>query len=506
MKALLLNLPSPPGKNIERDFAGGYGVVGSRSRRRSYGHDCHKSVVLPPLLEAYAAATIENAGYEVLIIDSQLRGWSLPRLREQVMDGHFDLIVARPSLPSFEEDIQVLEDLRTAGSLTVAWGAVASVYADEIVRRGVDFVICGELERSLLELSNAISEKSELEEVSGLVCSRDGRMIRTRVPPPIKDLDSMPSPAYHLLDVGSYYDFGKIEIRKGGRGKRFFTVQSSRGCPYGCDYCPYIVEFGTQWRALSPRRTVDEIDTLVNDYSVEAIWFRDPTWNFDPGRTIAICREIVERKLEVVWRAEMRADLVTTELAIAMKAAGCVNAQVGLETGKESLLASRGKKGSGLGMIEKGFAELSSASIPITANVMVGLPGDNWKAVRRTADVLDELRPYRVNVASIVPYPGTRMFEEMKARGWLTTDDRSRIASEYPAVSYEEFNADEIAFARKYLLDRDRPKEKFKRFFRSIRDLQFGQTYREMVWIVNERKVTKRIDEIEPEITTEVGT
>ncbi len=496
MKVLLINLPSPPGSNVERDFAGSYGVVGSRSRRSSFGHDKF-ALVLPPLLEAYAAGSLIQAGHEVAVLDAQIRGWGLDRISEFVEGGRFELLVARVSLPSLEHDMQALRKIRSCvpSIMQGLWGPVSSYYAEDLLRQGADFVITGELEASLPPLCNAIAEGEGTGDVSGLAYIREGKLVRTPPPEVTSDLDSLPHPAYELLDMTSYYDFGKIEMRRTGRGRRFFTVLSSRGCPFGCDYCPYVVEFGTRWRTHSPDRTVEEIETLVRRYSIEAIWFRDPTWNFDADRSIAICDGIVSKGLDVVWRAEMRADLVTPELASAMRQAGCVNAQVGLETGMDSLYAHRAKKGSDLARLRRGFEFLKACSIPVTANVMVGLPGDSWEGVRKTAEVLDELAPYRINVAFLIPYPGTRMFEEAKRNGWITTDDRWLIAGQSPVLSYREFGSDQIALARRYLLDRRRPKEKFKRLIRSLRDMDLQGAVAEASWIAAEPCVSKTIDE-----------
>jgi radical SAM superfamily enzyme YgiQ (UPF0313 family) len=176
-----------------------------------------------------------------------------------------------------------------------------------------------------------------------------------------------------------------------------------------------------------------------------------------------------------------------------MKKSGCVNAQVGLETGSDSLLSQRGKRGSTLEKMRTGFRSLRAASIPITANMMVGLPGDNWETIRETAGILDELQPHRINVAFVVPYPGTRLFEEARRKGWMRTEDRCRISGESPVLSYEDFSSEDILLARRYLLDRLRSKEKFRRLFRDLRDMQFEQAVDEIKWIARERGVSERV-------------
>jgi len=502
LKVLLLNLPSPPGKNIERDFAGGFGVLGSRSSRKEYGHDLDKSIALPPLMEGYAAAVTESKGFEVRVLDAQVRQIGMKSILEEVADGGYGLVVSRPCLPSFDEDIGLIRRMSRQNSETkmAVWGTTSYAYLDELVGKAVDYALLGELDQSLPGLCEVLEGRDSFGPGSGVVYRSNGEIVR--IPPgrPTDDLDSLPSPAYEKLDMDLYYDHGKIEMVKSKLGRKFFTVQSSRGCPYGCEYCPYVVEFGTKWRELTPGKTVDEIQYLVDKFSIEAIWFRDPTWNFNVERAMTICQEIISRDIGIVWRAEMRADLVTRELAVAMKEAGCVNAQLGLETGSERLLKQKGKKGAGLGRIREGFRALSMASVPITANVMVGLPGDSWTVVRETARVLDDLDPYRVNVAFLVPYPGTKIYDELLDRGWLKTKSRSKIAGEKPVISYDGFSSEDIILARRYLLDRSRGKEKFRRLLRNLRNGQIDKVVDDLGWIAQEPRISRRVDEGDGEV------
>jgi len=492
LRVLLLNLPSPPGMNVERDFAGGFGVIGSRSRRRRYGHDLDKGILLPPLMEGYAATVLEGNGHEAAILDCQLRSWGMKQIRDFLAERDFDAMAARVCLPSIDADLDLLDRIAAwapGRPTVVVWGAIASVHPEVVLaRKGVDAVIGGEIEYQLPGLADELAAGSDPKDIpldsTGLV-KVDG----TRHPDPM----DLPSPSYELIQTGSYYDNNKIEMKANGRGRRFFTVLSSRGCPYGCSYCPYIVEYGRRWRAMTPEATVDEIERLVEGWEIEAIWFRDPTWNIDTERSIEICDDMISRELDIVWRAEMRADLVTEELASRMREAGCVNAQVGLETGDPALLSRKGKKGTDLGRIERGIAALRDSGIPVTVNVLVGLPGDSWSGIGKTEELIREMGPHRKNVAHLVPYPGTPILGELEREGWINSRNWKEYASGRTVVSYPDFSGQEIMMATRYLLDYDRPKEKYRRLLRNLVGLQLGQARDDLEWMARSEDVSEKV-------------
>jgi len=497
LKILFLNIPSPPRKNIERDFAGGFGVLGASSRRRRFGHDLEKSVVLPPLFEGITASLLREAGHKVELLDGQIRDMDLPSVVKFISSGGYDLLVARPSLPSFREDIRLLASVKSScpDLLIAAWGAFSSTNPQLVLGSSVDLVVWGELESVVPMLCERVSTAQDISSCPGVIVMEDGHISSSKPPPIVNGLDSLPYPLYEIFDMDRYYDHGKVEMERASPGRRFFTIQSSRGCPFACWYCPYIVEFGSKWRAMNPRRTVDELEVLVKKHSVEAVWFRDPTWNFDPSRSMAICQEIVDRGLDLVWRAEMRADLVDEELALWMKKAGCVNAQLGLETGDRVLLYRWGKRGTDLGKMKKGFESLSRASVPVTANVLVGLPGETWRSVAETALLIDQIGPRRVNVAHIIPYPGTRFYEEAERQGWMISRDLSRIVGRSPVVSYDGFSARDITLARRYLLDRTRPRQKYRRLLAALSRLSLREAVEELRWILLEPKISRIVED-----------
>lgn len=356
MKVILLNLPSPPHRNIYRDYAGGFGLA-TPSKRTKHGHDIH---VIPPLFDAYAAAILEKEDVKVSILDAQVRDLNLTQLLQYVEKQRPNIVVGRISLPSFHDDLEVMNRIKETNSFPViiGWGVTCKVLPEEaLMKSNLDLVIRDELEFTLPEVVKTIEANGELNEVKGISFKQNNKIIHNSNRPTAENLDVLPLPAYHLLDMEKYVVRESLFYPESSEGKltRFFSVLSSRGCSYTCIYCPYPIGFGQPWRAMSAGKTVDEIEHLAKNYNVKGIWFRDQTFSMDIKRSMAICDEILDRGLEIRWVCETRADKLPSDLLKKMRRAGCTWVFIGVETGDPHLLRTIGKPGYTIEKIEQAF-------------------------------------------------------------------------------------------------------------------------------------------------------
>ena len=480
MRVLFLNLPSPPGVNVARDFLG-YGVA-TPSKRFRYGHDGH---VVPPIFEAYSAALLRMEGFDVEILDGQVRDLDVDPLLHEVANIQPDVVVSRISLPSFRQDLGLLAKVRETvpNVLLVGWGTLCTVKPREALSCGpLDVAIRGELELSILKLMKQLRAGKPLDGVEGISAKQHDRILVNPPHPPIKDLDVLPTPAYDLLDMGRYLIKEERFFPEGGGGRltRFFSIYSSRGCPFNCMYCPYSLGFGSLWRGMSPRRTVDEIERLVEEYGVQGIWFRDQVFSMDIPRAMKICDELIRRRLEVRWTCETRADRLSRTLVRKMKEAGCVWINLGVETGDPKLLRRVGKRGGSLKTIEKAFKITREVGIRRRAFILIGLPGETWQSIKRTRRFIEKISPDAITVDIVTPYPGTQLYEMAKRHGWLVTEDWSQYTTVDPVMSYENFTAEEMKMARRYLLDRGRIEEKVQRIISALKGGRFGDAMAEI--------------------------
>lgn len=481
MRILFLNLPSPPGINVARDFLG-YGVA-TPSKRMKYGHDDH---VVPPLFEAYTAALLEKRGFEVDVLDGQVRDLDFLQMLEEVEKRDPHVVVSRVSLPSFREDLKLLGSVKEIlpNVISVGWGTICIIEPRGILEKGeLDLAVQGELEFTVPEVVEKLEKGDSLLDVRGISFKHEGKIILNKQRPLVKDLDVLPMPAYHLLDMDKYVieeaRFFPEKAKESGL-TRFFSVHSSRGCPFNCLYCPYPLGFGRVWRGMSPKKTVDEVEHLIKNYSVQGIWFRDQTFSMNITRALGICDEILERGLDVRWTCETRADRLPRNLVRRMKKSGCVWVNIGVETGDPQLLGSIGKYGYTTETIEKAFRVTREEGLLRRAFVLLGLPGESWKTVQNTRKLIERIRPDVLTVDIVTPYPGTALYDMAEQNNWIITKDWSKYTSVDPIMSLDEFTDKDMKIARRYLLDQVQVRGKMGRIISAISERRLGDAAREM--------------------------
>ncbi len=123
--------------------------------------------------------------------------------------------------------------------------------------QGADFVIIGEAEMTLLELTNSIANgSSEFSSIDGLAFTRSGENFKTQRRSLIKDLDALPMPAWDLVDFRPYQN---MWMRKHG----YFSMNmaTTRGCPFKCNWCAKPI-YGNRYHARSPQHVVKELKHL----------------------------------------------------------------------------------------------------------------------------------------------------------------------------------------------------------------------------------------------------
>lgn len=290
----------------------------------------------PPLGLAYLAAVLEREGSSVAIIDAAVERLSLEEVSLRVWDFTPDWIGITSTTNLFDSAIKVAQKLKSVrGNIPVVLGGPhVSINPAEAIRFGCfDVGVIGEGEITVLELNRAFQESGNLDKIPGLVFQKDGKIIMTAPRETIRDLDTLPFPARHLLPLHLYrpqpndqYVLPKM------------TMIAGRGCPYQCIFCDKSV-FDNTYRSFSPGYIVSEMEHLVKVYGARDIAFLDSIFTITAERVEAIVEEIRRRKLNVHWTCTARANIVTEQLLKRMKDAGCWRIRLGIESGNDNVLA-----------------------------------------------------------------------------------------------------------------------------------------------------------------------
>ncbi|RLE13156.1 B12-binding domain-containing radical SAM protein [Candidatus Aerophobetes bacterium] len=376
-----------------------------------------------PLGLAYLASFIEKDGHKVKIIDSNTLGYRIKDIKEEIEKFNPHLVGVTATTSCIYDAYEVAKIIKEVdpGIKVVIGGPHVTFIAKETLKECpfIDVVVRGEGEETFRELVNFFESSSEdtwsLEEVKGITFRKDNKIIETDSRSLIKNLDSIPFPAYHLLPMEKY----SLE------GKRFATIITSRGCPFSCIFCSSSRLFGKTWRARSPENVIEEIKLLKNKYGVREIEFLDDTFTLNKKRAEKICEILIKEKIDISWSCSSRVDTIDESLIEKLKKAGCHTIYVGVESGSQKILNII-DKGITLPQIEKTINLIKKVNINSFGSFILGIPGETVKTIKKTINFAKKLNPSFVQFSICTPYPGTKLFEMAKEKGWLLTKDWSK--------------------------------------------------------------------------------
>jgi radical SAM superfamily enzyme YgiQ (UPF0313 family) len=288
-------------------------------------------------------------------------------------------------------------------------GPHASFYYDwEIETGNVDAVCIGEGEATFIEMIGAWLENRPLDSVAGLALPREGKVVTTAPRAPIEDLDSLPLPAWDMIDFKLY---GKQISMNGFVDSTPWAIFfSTRACPYQCIYCHCI--FGKKVRKRSVDNVMAELEILVKRHGVKEIHIVDDIFNLDLERAKAICDRIVEQKLniKIAFPNGLRGDRMDRELIRKLKKAGCYCITYAVETASPRL-QKRIKKNLDLEKVKQVIAWTDEEKIIAQAFFMLGFPGETLEELKMTVDYALNTRLLRPWFFSVVVYPRTGLYD-----------------------------------------------------------------------------------------------
>jgi anaerobic magnesium-protoporphyrin IX monomethyl ester cyclase len=382
----------------------------------------------PLLGQQYLAAALVRHGCEVRIIDAAARYFA----------HDADWIVDEAD--AFKPDIvgvalftrwvwhayQLVDRLRGRFPLLVAGGAHTTARPFEPLDHGFDVSIVGEAEESILQLVDAHLAGRSLSEVPGAVYRNADGSIRTGAcAAAIADLDTLAFPqlAQPLYDK-LWYDPSGREVIPGG-------MLTSRGCPARCTFCANYVT-GRKFRHRRAECVVAELNAYheLSGACFFPCW--DDALTADRRRLVSLC-ETIERDIRFpfAWSAITRATMVTSEVLHAMKRAGLVCVNFGVESGDDDILRAI-KKGITTDHVVRALEMSKAEGLRTACNFMLGFPQETPDALDRTLRFMERIAPMVDTFSTLgvlVPFPGTPLYENYHEHygftDWWLREDHS---------------------------------------------------------------------------------
>lgn len=392
----------------------------------------------PPLGCLYAASFLRSRGYQVALFDAMLAEgeaeWA--RLLEQdqpvfavLFEDNFNYLSKMCLLRMREAAFDMMKIARGRGCTVIVCGADASDHAAEYLEHGAHFVVMGEGELTLAELIDRQTGRStgDLNEIKGLVyIDENGERVDTPRRPDLQDLDSLPFPAWDLVDIPRYR-----QIWYQRHGYFSMNLVTTRGCPFHCNWCAKPI-WGQRYNVRSPENVIAELQWLMQNFQPDHIWFVDDIFGLKPGWLERFASLVEQERLRIRFKSLNRVDLLLKGNVVdALARAGAECVWVGAESGSQKILDAM-EKGTFVEQIYEATRHLQKAGIQVGFFLQFGYPGEDLEDIEKTIQMVRDCRPDDIGVSVSYPLPGTRFYdavrEQMGARhNWVDSQDLAML-------------------------------------------------------------------------------
>jgi radical SAM superfamily enzyme YgiQ (UPF0313 family) len=434
--------------------------------------------VLPPLGLLYIAAYLrdKHPEFNINVLDAASYKYNLvdDGFKERLSGFLPDVVGITVYTTTFSAVLKTVEIVKELfpNCVVVVGGAHVSIKPEECLDyNGIDVAVIGEGEITFNELVECLSCNGDLDNVNNIVYKRDNNKIKTNIDGATGNLDVIPIPARDMIDMKLYRPAKGVYKRLPSA-----NMITARGCPFSCNFCSKNI-FGNKARYQSPENIIKEIEALQRDYGIREIAFNDDSFTLSSKRVELLCDLIVQKKLDLTWNCGTRVNLVNPELLKKMKRGGCFSIGYGIESGSPDIL-KKIQKGITLQNVRDAFKWTKKAGIETRASFIFGLPGETKKTIQQTIDFSLELDADFVIYNIAIPLPGTKIYDEAKAKNLLLYDGLElyeRADGPHPLIKLSDVTSEELvqlynSAYRKYYI---RPKYIFNQFkrIRSLKEL-----------------------------------
>ena len=380
----------------------------------------------PPLGLAYLASVLREK-HEVKIVDSNILEYNMNDVRRELKKFNPDAVgitSVTPSIPQAYEVARIAKEINE-NCKVVMGGPHVTFLPEQTLKecKDIDIIVKGEGEVTVKELAESLEKGKSLKRVKGITFRKREKILNNEPRPFIQNIDEIPFPSRDLLPVEKYQS----------NGKRYTTMITSRGCPFGCSFCSSSRLFGGYWRGRSPQNVLEELRIVYEDYKTKHIEFLDDTFTLDNKRAERICDGILKEKWDISWGASSRVDTITKKLAEKMKRAGCWILFLGIESGCQRILNMMGKRIT-VEQIKKAVKAIKKAKIKILGSFILGFPGETIRSISRTIKFAKSLDIDYAEFSILTPYPGTPIFYLAKKNKSLLTRNWSKYTAIDPVM------------------------------------------------------------------------
>ena len=393
-----------------------------------------------PLGLTYIAAVLEKDGHTVEIVDMNEKKMNDDDLRANLKED-VDVVGITGMITEYQKILKIIDIAKDKflDRKVILGGPLATTLPQQLLEQSkADFIVIGEGENTMPILIHAMERGSDLAEIRGIAykkpffkkesftkekIKKEKKVVINEPVIPIDNIDTIPFPARHLLDMEKYIknhfeSFG-FEIDNFDK-IRSTNLTSSRGCPYNCTFC-FKGMWGYKWRGRSAENIIAEMELLNEKYNVNGFFFVDDLFVLDKKRVFEFASLLRKSGLDVVWYCNGRANLMQKDMLKAMHDAGCVGIAYGIESGNQSILDSM-RKNITIEQTKNVVKWTKEIGINAAGYFMIGMIGETKETIMDTINFAKELDLDFYGFSITTPLPGTELYTEAIKKGLIQTD------------------------------------------------------------------------------------
>lgn len=410
----------------------------------------------PPLATLQVAARLRESGHHVTVFDAMLASG--------VEEYEDQLRVAQPQLALFYEDnfnflskmclgkmrraaCDMIASARRQGARVIAAGSDASDAPAVYLAAGADVVLIGEGLAALRDLVQRLASHPQIaaaqwaEDINGIVTGTGDNLRVVKAAGYSPEPQHPERPAWDLIDIERYRS-----MWRGAHGYFSLNMAASRGCSFRCSWCAKPI-WGNHYLQREAAAVAAEMTYLKRTFNPDHIWFADDIFGFRPGWVSNFAAAVQADNGSLPFTIQTRADLVTPNMARALKDAQCREVWIGAESGSQRVLDAM-NKGTKVEEVALARARLAAENIRVGFFIQLGYLDEQLEDILATRSLIEASCPDDIGVSVSYPLPGTKFYELV----------RQQLQSK---THWQESNDLEMMFEGTYS----------SAFYRSIRDL-----------------------------------
>lgn len=385
-----------------------------------------------PLGTLYGASVLRENGYTVSFFDnmfSETAADIFPVLQKEkpdifiIYDDGFNYLTKMCLTNMREAAFTMTGFAKKMNCRVIISSSDSTDHFQEYLEQGADYIIIGEAEATLLKLVDAINNnENNFEQIDGIAYKQNGTAVKTKRSSVMKDLDSIPFPAWDMIDMSPYKNMWQ-------KSSGYFSMNmaTTRGCPFKCNWCAKPI-YGNRYNTRSPQNVVSELKMLKTKFDFDHIWFCDDIFGLKPGWVNEFADLLSAENLAIRFKIQARADLLADEKEIkALSRAGCEMVWMGAESGSQKILDAM-DKGTSIQQIETSTRLMRQHGIKPCFFIQFGYPGETKDDIRLTIKMINRLLPDELGISVSYPLPGTVFYENVKSQlkyksNWSDSDE-----------------------------------------------------------------------------------